>query len=47
MYDQVKVNLGGRSRLDEDGDVVVGKSIDMVVENNGDVFMVCTLLSAT
>jgi hypothetical protein len=43
------VNLSGRSRLDEDGNVVVGKSIDMLVESNGDVFMVClcSLLRAT
>lgn len=41
------MNLGGSSRVDEDGNVVVGKSIDMVVEINGDVFMVCSLLSAT
>jgi hypothetical protein len=34
------VNLGGPPRLDEDGDAVVGKSIDMVVESNGEVFMV-------
>jgi len=36
---KVKVNLGGPPHLDEDGDVVVGKSIDMVVESNGEVFM--------
>lgn len=35
---KVKVNLGP-SRFDEDGNAVVGKSIDMVVEGNGDVFM--------
>jgi hypothetical protein len=39
------VNLSGPSRVDEDGNVVVGKTIDMVVESNGDVFMVCSLLS--
>jgi len=36
---KVKVNLGGPARLDEDGNVVMGKTIDMVVENNGNVFM--------
>jgi len=36
---KVKVNLGGPPRLDEDGNVMSGKSIDMVVESNGDVFM--------
>jgi hypothetical protein len=41
------VNLGGPSRrVDEDGDVVAGKTIDMVVESSGDVFMVCSMLSA-
>lgn len=37
------MNLGGSPNLDEDGNVVQGKSIDMVVESNGDVFMVCSL----
>jgi hypothetical protein len=41
------VNLGGSARLDEDGDVVVGKYIDMIVESNGDVFMVFVLVCAT
>ena len=41
------MKLGGPSRLDEDGDVVLGKYIDMVVESNGDVFMVFALLCAT
>jgi len=36
---KVKVNLGGPSRLDEDGNMILGKSIDMVVESTGDVFM--------
>ncbi|KAH9938172.1 DnaJ-domain-containing protein [Fomitopsis serialis] len=31
---KVKVNLGGHSRLDEDGNVVGGKLVDMVVEGN-------------
>ncbi|KAI9467024.1 DnaJ-domain-containing protein [Lactarius psammicola] len=37
---KVKVNLGGPPRLDEDGNVIQGRSIDVVVESNGDVFMV-------
>jgi len=41
------VNLGGPPRLDEDGNVVPGRSIDMVVESNGDVFMVCSLVCVT
>jgi len=36
---KVKVNLGGNARLDEDGNVLLGKYIDMLVESNGDVFM--------
>jgi hypothetical protein len=40
----VKVNLGGNARLDEDGNMVVGKYIDMLVESNGDVFMVFALV---
>ncbi|KAI0307154.1 DnaJ-domain-containing protein [Multifurca ochricompacta] len=36
---KVKVNLGGSPRLDEDGNVLMGRSIDVVVESNGDVFM--------
>jgi len=36
---KVKVNLGGSPRLDEDGNVIQGRSIDMIVESNGDVFM--------
>ncbi|KAI0005026.1 DnaJ-domain-containing protein [Russula compacta] len=36
---KIKVNLGGPPRLDEGGNAVLGKSIDMVVESNGDVFM--------
>ncbi len=35
------MNLGGPPRLDEDGNVVMAKSIDMIVESNGDVSMVC------
>jgi len=36
---KVRVNLGGPPRVGGDGNVVMGKSIDMVVENNGNVFM--------
>jgi len=36
---KVKVNLGGPPRLDEDGNVVPGRSIDMIVESNGEVIM--------
>ncbi|KAH9006809.1 DnaJ-domain-containing protein [Lactarius hatsudake] len=36
---KVKVNLGGPPRLDEDGNVIPGRAIDVVVESNGDVFM--------
>lgn len=36
---KVKLNLGGPPRLDEDGNVIMGRSIDVVVESNGDVFM--------
>jgi len=36
---KVKVNLGGAPRLDGDGNVILGRSIDVVVESNGDVFM--------
>jgi len=36
---KVKVNLGGPPRLDEDGNVIPGRSIDVVVESSGDVFM--------
>jgi curved DNA-binding protein CbpA len=36
---KVKVNLGGAPRLDEDGNVILSKSIDVVVESNGEVFM--------
>ncbi|TFY83478.1 hypothetical protein EWM64_g534 [Hericium alpestre] len=36
---KVKVNLGGPPRLNEDGNVILGKAIDMIVESNGDVFM--------
>lgn len=39
MACQVKVNLGGPPRLDEDGNVVGGKMVDMVVEGN-DVYFV-------
>ncbi|KAH8113263.1 DnaJ-domain-containing protein [Phellopilus nigrolimitatus] len=35
---KVRVNLGGRAYVDGDGNVVPGKQIDMVVENN-DVFI--------
>lgn len=36
---QVKVNLGGRSYIDEEGNVISGRQLDMVVEGN-DVFIV-------
>lgn len=36
---QVKINLGGGPRADEDGRVVPGKMIDMVVEGS-DVYLV-------
>ena len=36
---QVKVNLGGQPRYDEDGNVVPGRTVDMVVEGS-DVYMV-------
>jgi len=36
---KVKVNLGGPPRLDEDGNVIPGRTIDVVVESSGDVFM--------
>ncbi|KAA1466440.1 DnaJ-domain-containing protein [Dentipellis sp. KUC8613] len=36
---KVRVNLGGPPRLDEDGNVILGKSLDMVVESNGEVFI--------
>ncbi|RPD67186.1 DnaJ-domain-containing protein [Lentinus tigrinus ALCF2SS1-7] len=32
---KVKVNLGGSARLDEDGNVMPGRMVDMVVEGNG------------
>ncbi|KAI0068652.1 DnaJ-domain-containing protein [Artomyces pyxidatus] len=35
---KVKVNLGGPPRVDDEGNAIVGKSIDMVVESNGDVY---------
>lgn len=41
------MNLGGPRHLDEDGDLIQGRSIDMVVESNGDVFIVCSLVCAT
>jgi len=36
---QVKINLGGGPRADEDGRIVSGKMIDMVVEGS-DVYIV-------
>ena len=36
---QVKVNLGGTPRLDEEGNVVPGRMVDMVVEGQ-DVYIV-------
>ncbi|KAI0053576.1 DnaJ-domain-containing protein [Auriscalpium vulgare] len=36
---KVKVNLGGPPRYDAEGEVINGKSIDMVVESNGEVFI--------
>lgn len=35
----MKVNLGGPSRVDEDGNIMSGRWIDMVVEGN-DIFIV-------
>ncbi|KAK7695869.1 hypothetical protein QCA50_000507 [Cerrena zonata] len=35
---KVKVNLGGPSRMDEDGNIISGRWIDMVVEGN-DIFI--------
>lgn len=31
---KVKINLGGGARMDEDGNVVPGKMIDMVVDGD-------------
>ena len=42
--DQVRVNMGGRAYLDEDGNVVPGRQLDMVVEGN-DVFIVRFLIA--
>jgi DnaJ homolog subfamily C member 1 len=36
------VNLGGAPRYDEDGNVVPGRMVDMVVEGN-EVFIVCAV----
>ena len=36
---QVKVNLGGRAYMDEDGNIVPGKQLDMVVDGD-DVYIV-------
>ena len=36
---QVKVNLGGAPRFDEDGNIVPGRMVDMVVEGD-EVFIV-------
>lgn len=36
---KVKVNLGGGARYDDEGNVIPGRMIDMVVEGSGDVFM--------
>ena len=41
------MNLGGPPRLDEDGNVMQGKTIEMVVESNGNIFMVFSLVCAT
>jgi len=38
--DQVKVNLGGSPRLDDDGNLIMGKTIDMIVEPDGTVYIV-------
>lgn len=40
---KVKVSLGGQARYDEDGNPINGRSIDMVVEGSGDVFIVRTI----
>lgn len=40
---QVKVNLGGRARVDEDGNVVPGRMVDMVVEGSN-VFIVSAVV---
>jgi len=37
--DQVRVNLGGSARMDEEGNVIPGKMIDMLVDGD-DVFLV-------
>ena len=37
---QVRVGLGGPPRLDEDGNVVLGKSLEMVVDPSGEVYIV-------
>ncbi|VDC07300.1 unnamed protein product [Peniophora sp. CBMAI 1063] len=37
---RIKVPLGGPPRVDEDGNVLMGRALDMVVEPNGDVFIV-------
>ena len=42
--DQVRVNMGWRAYLDEDGNVVPGRQLDMVVEGN-DVFIVRFLIA--
>lgn len=39
------MNLGGRPRIDDDGNTVGGKVIDMVVDPNGEVFIVRRRLS--
>ena len=41
---KVEVSLGGQARYDEDGNPVNGRSIDMVVEGSGDVYIVRTML---
>jgi DnaJ homolog subfamily C member 1 len=37
---KVRVALGGQARVDEDGNVLAGRSIDMMVDGNGSVFIV-------
>jgi DnaJ family protein C protein 1 len=38
---KVKVPLSGAARADENGNVFSGRTIDVVVESSGDVFLVC------
>jgi DnaJ family protein C protein 1 len=38
---KVRVSLGGPPRYDEDGNPITGRGVEMVVDGNGDVFIVC------